>query len=510
MKAGLQVSTMVCLIAGALVLCAAAHGQSATAPAPQDRTPAEWQALARADLDKVHELVLSAHPGWIDDQNPGFRTWAEDGYRQALVLVPQVVDYDSMESAVSFYIAGFRDGHFVFDSRGRGKAPATIAGWRSRPAGDKVVVGATAASWPVALPPVGARLVQCDGRDPDTIVKEDQAPFADLRDLRNVHEALSQYIAMRSFPGRELKRCEFETADGRRLLLDQHYGQVSWEESQRMRAASQAQSQASHVNRYWVRDDVLWIEAGNFWFQPGGHDAQDLDAMLTALRGLKGIRQIVFDTRGNQGGDSGIGQRIFDAATGGLEFDRASAAGLARTYALWRVSDTAIATWTARRDDAVRVYGADSGVVRSRAAFLERLTLAKAAGQPWVRQEGSLRMTRDDMRKLHARLRGFTGRVALLTDSDCVSACLDFADLVRGVPGSIHLGKTTSADTVYIDVGFPELPSGDALMFPLKVWRNRVRGNNEPLVPDVPLDVDMRDDKAVVAAMLAALKAPGG
>ena len=41
---------------------------------------------------------------------------------------------------------------------------------------------------------------------------------------------------------------------------------------------------------------------------------------------------------------------------------------------------------------------------------------------------------------------------------------------------------------------------------PLKVWRNRVRGDGEPLVPDVPLAVDLRDDAAVRAATLAALR----
>jgi hypothetical protein len=86
-----------------------------------------------------------------------------------------------------------------------------------------------------------------------------------------------------------------------------------------------------------------------------------------------------------------------------------------------------------------------------------------------------------------------------------VSACLDFADTVLQVPGAIHLGQTTGSDTVYIDVGFIKLPSGNRLELPLKVWRNRLRGNAEPLTPDIPLDVDMDDDAAVRQAVLSAV-----
>lgn len=57
-----------------------------------------------------------------------------------------------------------------------------------------------------------------------------------------------------------------------------------------------------------------------------------------------------------------------------------------------------------------------------------------------------------------------------------------------------------------IDIGRTELPSGNLLALPLKVWRNRIRANNESLIPDFILDVDMKNDSAVYASALAALK----
>jgi hypothetical protein len=141
-------------------------------------------------------------------------------------------------------------------------------------------------------------------------------------------------------------------------------------------------------------------------------------------------------------------------------------------------------------------------------AFWEGLRRAQATGQQWYEQwEGpqwGYRVDRHEIIRRHGRLKRFSGRVILITDRHCASACLDFADLVRLVPGALHAGKTTSADAVYIDMGSVRMPSGNLLFMPLKVWRNRVRGN-EPLVPGVSFDCDMDDNDCVQRKTLALL-----
>ncbi len=122
-----------------------------------------------------------------------------------------------------------------------------------------------------------------------------------------------------------------------------------------------------------------------------------------------------------------------------------------------------------------------------------------------VDQPAGYRVTGADVAARHGGLKNFAGKVAVVTDSGCVSACLDFVDLVKQVPHSVQLGKTTGSDTVYIDTGSATLPSGNHMVLPLKVWRNRLRANNEAYVPDVPLNVNMLDDRTVQAATLAAL-----
>lgn len=62
----------------------------------------------------------------------------------------------------------------------------------------------------------------------------------------------------------------------------------------------------------------------------------------------------------------------------------------------------------------------------------------------------------------------------------------------------MRVGEATSADTLYMDVREEMLPSGVArAVIPMKVYRGRKRGANEPAVPRHRYTGDMRDDAAL-------------
>ena len=84
-----------------------------------------------------------------------------------------------------------------------------------------------------------------------------------------------------------------------------------------------------------------------------------LRTMLAELPKLEGVRAIVFDARLNGGGDSSVGDRIFEAATGGLDFDKSGIDRLPQTHAQWRVSDVAI------QSAEERVANAESNMART-------------------------------------------------------------------------------------------------------------------------------------------------
>jgi hypothetical protein len=492
-------------LAGALALCAGGAGQAAA----KDKTPEQWQAIARTDLDAVREAIKAAHPGWIDERNPAFRAWAEQGYREAQALVPRVVSYDTMMSAVRYYVTGFRDGHFIYSDNARSNDYRVLTnGWRLDRIGDAYVVAAHNPEWLGPLPPFGAKLLSCDGRPVESLVAEYVAPYVDRRDMPEVQMRHASSLVYLHLAGQELKRCSFEQADGKLLDFAVAYQALPSKSLFRMVRVAPAQSETDRSNAYSFKDGVLWIRARNFNMNP--EQVRKLDAMLKEVAVLQGVGRIVFDVRGNGGGDSRVGEQILVAARGGLEFDRRGLDSLPRFYPQWRVSDVSIDNL----DRAVRKmgerYGSDSVQARQIEVLRERLKQAKQAGQAWVEEAGGPRLTRADIERRGGKLRRFAGTVALVTDSRCASACLDFADAVRQIPGSVHLGQPTGSDTVYLERGLTRLPSGNLLFLPMKVWRNRVRGDGEALVPDIPLHVDMNDDAAVRTATLTALaRLPG-
>src|SRR5690606_19351104 len=87
------------------------------------------------------------------------------------------------------------------------------------------------------------------------------------------------------------------------------------------------------------------------------------------------------------------------------------------------------------------------------AAIAEGLEAALAAGEPLWRQAGG---EPDAGEPAPSPVQG---RVYVLTDYGCASACLDAVDLFTAL-GAVHVGQETSADTVYMDTRDETLPSG--------------------------------------------------
>jgi hypothetical protein len=78
---------------------------------------------------------------------------------------------------------------------------------------------------------------------------------------------------------------------------------------------------------------------------------------------------------------------------------------------------------------------------------------------------------------------------------------------VRRLPLVTHIGLPTSADAVYIDNTESILPTGLAVLsYSLKVYRNRVRANNEWYEPAIRWRGGVMSDAAITTwvAQLAA------
>jgi hypothetical protein len=208
----------------------------------------------------------------------------------------------------------------------------------------------------------------------------------------------------------------------------------------------------------------------------------------------------VLDVRGNGGGSSRWGRRIAEAIWGESNAEAATprSAGVD-----WRASEANIAEL-----EAMKAGSAGGMVMRVWADnAISGMRRARAAGQPLWRETAPLgglfggrsrKAGRIDPAKFATR-----APVYVLTDASCASACLDALDVWLKL-GAIHVGRETSADSLYMEVRDQVLPSGLArLSVPMKVYRGRPRGLNEPYRPAHRIEAEMSDTPALEAEVLA-------
>lgn len=163
----------------------------------------------------------------------------------------------------------------------------------------------------------------------------------------------------------------------------------------------------------------------------------------------------------------------------------------------WRVSPGNLATVEHYRDE---LFADQPEALAWASEIAEGMAAALAAGEPLWRQdegEGEPRPPGPDGPS------PMTGRVYVLTDNGCASACLDAVDFFTSM-GAMTVGQETSADSVYMELRDVALPSGRVEAYvPMKVYRGRARGNNESVVPAHEWTGDMGDTAGIEAWLTA-------
>jgi hypothetical protein len=197
---------------------------------------------------------------------------------------------------------------------------------------------------------------------------------------------------------------------------------------------------------------------------------------------------VVIDVRGNTGGSSSWGARVASALWG-EEYVR-------------RITPEAEAVeWRISPDNLRYVRGSLLPLVHRRfpddlamQQHFDRVLAGMEAGL--ARRETMFRLPRpSEAPRSDVASAEMNARVYFLTDAACVSACLDFADVILSIDGVTHVGRSTGADTSYMESRSTRLPSRQGqLTFAMKVYRGRRRGNNEAYQPELVYRGNLDDD----------------
>ena len=466
-RAWLGVGLSFC-VAGAAI----AEDKAATPPSAVEL---DWAAAARMDIEAIHDTLRDNHPGPVDVGNPAFAEWLKKGKAQALAQAAAATHAGDYWRAVRSYTNGFRDGHIWFGfSKPVTRAWPGLLTMRDADGRTRVVLNDDEPSVPLQ-----SELLACDGKVSEALQRQWVDPYRWNADIPHARNAESVFL-MTAFEGdpRTPQVCRFRV-DGVEVERT-----LRWSSAPQDRLSSlidRASGGGGGAIKLRQVDGVWFVSLPTFNLQ----QSEQVDAMRALIRELgeqaetlRNAPWVVLDVRGNDGGNSGWGSEVAAALFGKQTIDRIE--GQFDWTVDWRASSLNAAALRQAAEGSEKAGQTADALYRRELA--DEIETAAAAGKAYVLKSEPARLEANTPTEASP----FKGRVLLLTDYTCASACLDFADIARRLPGVVHVGLPTSADSIYIDNSGIELPSGHgSLSWSMKVYRNRIRSNNQWYEPAI-------------------------
>lgn len=483
------------LLVTAAVLAASTALPALAQSGPALTEPRDWGATLAADARALHDIMADSHPGSFDPLNPEFRPRLDRGLDEALEQARTADSVGGWWWALRAYVAEFEDGHVQIGLKDQTygfptRWPGFLTVYRGA---DQVVADREEAD--LSAPPLEARLIDCDGVGAETLAADRVGRFQGrwFLEAQRARHGDSLFLNPSNPWIGEMRQCRFEV-EGQARAYD-----LAWRaapDDLRARRARLGQRAATDFAMTRLQDGGVWISAPSF----NGDPAARPHARLTAIIGqmneerdsLRAAPYVVFDLRGNGGGSSHWSMEMARALWGQAWIDAHPEPGSDAVD--WRASADNLKAIEEFRDS--QKDGGDPALLAWAQNAVDGMTAARAEGQAYWREQDD--GTAEAPTPV-AATDPLAGPVYVLTDAGCASACLDAVDLWKSL-GAMQVGRETSADTVYMEIRGDELPSGLARIgVPMKVYRGRPRGNNEPQRPIHLYDGDMADDAALQA-----------
>ncbi len=442
-----------------------------------DERKSPWVDIALADIDAIYQLIKNNHPGPVDEQNPAYRKSMESNYQKARDLAKGVENYDGYYFAVKYFADSFNDGHI--DLRDTvAKKKYSWPNFAVVLVGEDFLVQHAEASSGENYPQVGDRILTCDGRNPHDMLQVDIKEFYGVDGLvaEDVMDSPHLFIDYGNPFIERPKECQF-SRDGETFSATLNWKSISSEKMETIRKQLTGLNRPDYAVTKFSKN-AYWIMLPSF--QTSNENTAKLKGIIKTIEEMAETLQkadaIVFDMRGNTGGNSSWGDQILRTLWGREIFDHA---GRGWSFIDWRVSEGNIRANDYYADLYLGIEGEDSGRVRYFRGLATALQKERDAGKTFYRITNTSHTKAQTPEPPEAKL-------FLLTNYTRFSACLDFADTVRSIPGATHIGSPTRADAIYIDNWAAPLPSGLArLSYSMKVYRGRIRGHNEPYIPHI-------------------------
>jgi hypothetical protein len=344
-------------------------------------------------------------------------------------------------------------------------------------------------------PPEGAELVSCDGHPAENFLEQelDEKTVDWSKEPERIRQAFRAFTTYRMSGAAPASRCQFRK-DGRTVDVTLEWRAISSVAMQPLLAPYLRRGATSRpIDVTFGRDGHAWVRLGNFLDETA---LKSLEAQLSAKQSLlRSAPYVVFDLRGNGGGNSTWGGRIAsilwgkDAVEGRRLADQSS--NPADHGKFWRSSKAVAAKMHAAADE----YTADGPDYADIAKYWRELGDTMAAAKRDGLYQDECCRPKPKPSVVPKTLYG--GKVFVLTDAGCFSSGIVVMNTFKRM-GAIQVGEPSGQNEVYGEsVGPFSLPSGlGTYRIPVSIIR-QPRSSLGGLPPDIRWPGAMDDDKGL-------------
>jgi hypothetical protein len=460
-----------------------------------DSSASPWADFASRDVAAFCSDIRGVHPGMVDPLNPGFAKQVDQACEIASEKSRFVASFLDWMEVMQSLVTSFRDGHtsirftvvpaqlrwpgFLIDGQG--------GRWVvRRPSG----IPATNSN-----PPEGAELVACDGRPAAEFLEQqlDRKTVDWSKEPERIRQAFRAFTTYRLDGPPPAKECQFRE-NGKIVNVALEWRPISYAEMQPLLAPYLRRGSSSRpIDVTFAPDHHVWVRLGNFLDETA---LKALEAELLAKQSLlRSAPYVVFDLRGNGGGNSTWGGRLAsilwgkEAVEGRRLADQSSNPADYGKY--WRASKAAAAKMHAAADE----YAAEGPDFVEIAQYWRELgdTIAAAKEDGLYQDE----CCRPKPRPSVVPTPAYNGKVFVLTDAGAFSSGVVVMNTFKRM-GAIQVGEPSGQNEVYGEsVGPFNLPSGLGwYRIPVSIIR-QPRSSLGGLPPDVRWSGAMDDDQGL-------------
>ncbi len=442
-----------------------------------------WKSIFQKDLKIIYDTLQENHPGFYDDQNPKFKEWLNDGYQQALNKLDGISSFADYIYGLRLFVNGFKDGHLriQFDkSLLPAEWPGFCIGYQK---GKFIVVHSDKKDIPL-----GAELISCDDESPIAWLKKNVLSFIDARNIEASIFVMAPYLSLWEgtvFVARP-KKYIFKTNSG-----SQEAG-PAWQKisiADYFSKLPKNPQQKASIKELGINQ--VWISIPSFYPQtPKEEDC--LNNLISSISHYASYDLVIFDVRGNGGGNSYYGSMMLKNLYGEEYYNTTLKKLHDKKYVEWRASQGNIDYLKKLLIKLEKQFG-QSEIVSVFSDTISGMQKSQLMGNLFYKAMNSSKGTEE----LHHIRKPLHARIIAITDNYCASACLNFLDELFTLDSVIHIGLATNADTNYMECRDVKLSSSlVTLHFPIKVFRNRIRKPNEVYIPLYHID-DIYNDSVL-------------